>query len=214
MGGTEIHTALYNVVQSLSPDSMADIILLTDGEYHAMDSVVRYVQDTFQQSRGRIRFFTLGIGKEVSHALVDNIAQHGGGCSSVVAHTRELNMKRCLVNILEASMTRHVGTVAVELDGRQLTTTDGLSCPYRRPGPTLLSCPANLNRIGGFDNHRIFLLFDSASHGHPGWVTIRVLAPGGADTVDPIVLRVMALDNSTGANLLHKMAARALLGGL
>src|SRR6202043_2736688 len=83
MGGTEILAALKAVVGARTGNFM-DVITLTDGQVWALDATIEFVQQTRLSTEGSVRFFTLGIGDAVSHALVEGIAKPGGGYAEVI----------------------------------------------------------------------------------------------------------------------------------
>ena len=57
------------------------IFLLTDGEVSNTDAVVAAVKGQFEITGARV--FTFGIGRDVSHALVEGAATAGERCSWV-----------------------------------------------------------------------------------------------------------------------------------
>ncbi|RYO80220.1 hypothetical protein DL766_003662 [Monosporascus sp. MC13-8B] len=85
MGGTELLAALEAVIRFRDTSNPCDIIILTDGEVWRLDETLNLVQRTRTYSQGLVRFFSLGIGRAVSHALVEGIAKSGGGYSEVIS---------------------------------------------------------------------------------------------------------------------------------
>ena len=84
MGGTELLPALEAIVETRDRTTMTDVIILTDGEVWRLEQTLEYIQKTRYLTEGQVRFFALGIGNMVSHALVDGIAKDwwrilGGG---------------------------------------------------------------------------------------------------------------------------------------
>ncbi|KAJ9155563.1 hypothetical protein NKR23_g1797 [Pleurostoma richardsiae] len=126
MPGTELLNALKDVVGSIT-NPMTNVIVLTDGEVNPLDPVLEFVKNTTEESRGKIRFFALGIGKEVSHALLQGIANYGGGYCKTISHVSLLHMQESLLGVLQAARTRHVGSINVQLDGRDLETSSDYS---------------------------------------------------------------------------------------
>jgi hypothetical protein len=62
-------------------DPVPQIFLLTDGEVSNTDAVVAAVKGQFEITGARV--FTFGIGRDVSHALVEGAATAGERCSWV-----------------------------------------------------------------------------------------------------------------------------------
>lgn len=79
MGGTEMNNAILSTLV-LPGAEHSDVLLITDGEIHAIDAVVESAQ------RSGHRFFVVGIGASVAEGLLRQLAnQTGGGCEFVTA---------------------------------------------------------------------------------------------------------------------------------
>lgn len=117
MGGTELLPALRAMVDARDATTLTDVIVLTDGEYWALDDTTNFVRDTKQATNGGVRFFALGIGNEVSHALVENIARAGGGYSQVVEAAGGGDLTRSLVTMLDKALKDHASSVDIYFDG-------------------------------------------------------------------------------------------------
>lgn len=88
MGGTDLLRALEAVVRRRDQErGPTQIIVLTDGELEPEESI-QFIWKKRQLLGDSIRFFALGIGDEVSHRLVESIAECGGGYSDVVHTTK------------------------------------------------------------------------------------------------------------------------------
>ncbi|KAG7007261.1 hypothetical protein G7Y79_00010g027620 [Physcia stellaris] len=84
MGGTELVSALQRAVRHRTMKSSTQVIVMTDGELWDYDAVMNYVSCTREELHDRIRFFSLGIGDEVSHQMIEGIGRRGGGLSNVI----------------------------------------------------------------------------------------------------------------------------------
>ncbi|KAK4215718.1 von Willebrand factor type A domain-containing protein [Rhypophila decipiens] len=223
MGGTELLEALRALDRSLSSTSMVDIIVLTDGQVWDLDSTVGFVKERTEATRGRMRFFALGIGTEVSHGLVEGIAKYGGGYSEVIQGTNPTIYAERLNAMLGAAKVNHISSIQVEVDGRLLSQStnafevvewnhDGDPIP-----PATLSSPADLSKIGGFTRTRLFLMYDAVSSPlidtTPREVCIKEVDPLGFES-SIARIQVIRMPNDGVANFIHKAAARALLGDL
>jgi len=77
LGGTEMRDAILSTLQL--GDARGDILLITDGDIHAIDDVVEAAR------RSRQRFFIVGIGASVSEGLLRQLADATGGSCEFVA---------------------------------------------------------------------------------------------------------------------------------
>jgi hypothetical protein len=84
MGGTELLSALQRIKSSIVAGRPTSVIVLTDGLVYSVAAVMDFVSQTFQESQGQIRFFSVGLGQDVSHELVEGIGRSGGGVSEIV----------------------------------------------------------------------------------------------------------------------------------
>ncbi|KAI1457047.1 VIT-domain-containing protein [Annulohypoxylon moriforme] len=145
MGGTELLPALTAMIASRDTSCPCDMIILTDGEVWRLDETLTLVQNTRTNSRGEVRFFSLGIGAHVSHALVQGIASRGGGYSEVIPKASIGGWEDRVVAMLKAALTVHVNTLGIKLNGR-----DG----YDR----FLASPAEFGDLNPFQGNRVYLL--------------------------------------------------------
>ncbi len=119
MGGTELLPAVKAVVSARDKALMTDVIILTDGQTWHFDQTLAYIQTTRNQTEGRVRFFALGIGYAVSHALVDGIAKAGGGYAEVVQDASRGGWEDRVVSMTKAALTSaHLGPLRLEFDIR------------------------------------------------------------------------------------------------
>jgi hypothetical protein len=89
-----------------SPDHSATV------EYATLRLVTQAKHDT----QGRLRFFALGIGDAVSHALVSGIAQAGGGYSEVIGTADYDVWEAKMAPVLSQTSQEHRGTVQLRID--------------------------------------------------------------------------------------------------
>ena len=78
MGGTEMQSAISSTL-GLQGSEGSDMLLVTDGEIHAIDALLQQVQH--QQHR----IFVVGIGSSPAEAHLQRLAQATGGCCEWVA---------------------------------------------------------------------------------------------------------------------------------
>ncbi len=78
MGGTELERALDSIIRQAS-DNAADILLITDGEVYAIDSII----DAAKSSKQRI--FVVGIGSSPVESHIRRLASASGGSCAFIA---------------------------------------------------------------------------------------------------------------------------------
>ena len=79
MGGTEMEKALDEVFSMGNPPDLATVLLITDGEIHEHEKLVKRAQ----QSGHRI--FTVGVGNAVAEAFLISLSHVTGGACELVA---------------------------------------------------------------------------------------------------------------------------------
>lgn len=132
-GGTEMYRALEEVLMRRYKDMDLEIFLLTDGEVWNQEDLFGLINTHVQQSKGATRVFTLGIGNDVSHALIEGLAMAGNGFAQTVMDHEQMSSK--VVRMLKAALTPHILDYSVEVryaakpdEGKQAignTTEDG-----------------------------------------------------------------------------------------
>ena len=71
-----------------------------------------------KREKGDVRLFSLGIGRDVSHALIDGLARVGCGFSQVVSDEREGSK---VARMLRGALSAHVVNYRLEWEGKQST---------------------------------------------------------------------------------------------
>jgi hypothetical protein len=120
MGGTELLGALRAVVNTKVDDLTTEIITLTDGEVWHQEETIEFVRQTRNRFKGRMRFFTLGVGNAVSHGLIEGIAREGGGYAEVVSVDGRGGWEDRVASMLKAALTMHLGPFRIELANSSL----------------------------------------------------------------------------------------------
>jgi hypothetical protein len=112
-GGTEMYRPLEDVIQKRHYDMDLEVFLLTDGEVSNHRNLINLVDKSVDESNGSIRVFTLGIGDDVSHALIEGLARAGNGFSQTVMDNEKMNSK--VLRMLKAALTPHIGDYGLEI---------------------------------------------------------------------------------------------------
>ncbi|KAG7292007.1 hypothetical protein NEMBOFW57_002038 [Staphylotrichum longicolle] len=112
-GGTDIYRPMADVFKKRYTDMDLEVFLLTDGEIWDQAALFELLNKQIAESEGRIRVFSLGIGSDVSHALIEGVAAAGNGFSQCVGDNESMNSK--VVRMLKASLTPHVKDYTLEV---------------------------------------------------------------------------------------------------
>ncbi|KAJ5994208.1 hypothetical protein N7451_009932 [Penicillium sp. IBT 35674x] len=112
MGGTHMQPAVEATVQNRLVGKDLEVLLLTDGAIRNQESLFEYVRETANGHTAR--FFTLGIGHAVSHALIEGVARAGQGFSQSVLQNEELD--KSVIRMLKGALTPHIYNYKLEVD--------------------------------------------------------------------------------------------------
>jgi len=114
-GGTEILPPIKCTLSRRYVDLPLEIMLLTDGEIWSPETLFEYVEQA--TAKGDVRLFSLGIGQDVSHALVEGMARVGRGFAQNVSDERE-GIEGKVVRMLRGGLSAHVNDYRLEWEGK------------------------------------------------------------------------------------------------
>ncbi|KAI1111589.1 von Willebrand factor type A domain-containing protein, partial [Nemania sp. NC0429] len=192
MGGTELLPALEAIKDARNSSLLCDVVILTDGEVWQLDETLSLVRKAHQSSKGKIRFFSLGLGGHVSHALVEGIAKQGGGCSEIVAGADTEGWEERVVAILRAALTHHVYDLSLDIGGLKGITS-----------------PENLRSLSPFNARRIFMLLEEGGIPENDQTTLTLVSDGKCIPIDISIIRT-----EKPGILIHTLSARAILNDI
>ena len=112
-GGTETFNALKATIVNRFADIPCEVILLTDGEIWDQSGLFQYLNKEVEASETGLRVFTLGIGKSVSHALIEGIARAGNGFAQTVGENEKFDKK--VVRMLKGALSPHLKDCEMEV---------------------------------------------------------------------------------------------------
>lgn len=112
-GGTETFSALQATIENRFADLPCEVILLTDGEIWDQTGLFQYLNKEVKASKTGLRVFTLGIGRSVSHALVEGIARAGNGFAQTVGEREKFDKK--VVRMLKGALSPHLRDCEMEV---------------------------------------------------------------------------------------------------
>ncbi|KJZ74275.1 hypothetical protein HIM_06281 [Hirsutella minnesotensis 3608] len=112
-GGTVMYEPLENTFKRRCADRNLEVFLLTDGDIWNQDVVFEMIRRHVALCKGAIRVFTLGIGDNVSSALLQGVARAGNGFGQAVANGE--NMDKKIIRMLKGALTPHIHNYALEI---------------------------------------------------------------------------------------------------
>ncbi|KAL6835867.1 VIT domain-containing protein [Trichoderma sp. SZMC 28015] len=112
-GGTEMYRPMEDVFKRRYKDLNLEVILLTDGEIWSQEALFNLINAQVSESKGAVRVFTLGVGTDVSHALIEGVARAGNGFAQTVGENEK--MDRMLIRMLKGALTPHVTDYMLEI---------------------------------------------------------------------------------------------------
>jgi len=113
LGGTETSAAIKATIDSRYRDLPLEIMLLTDGEIWEQDVLFSWLSDEVGRSTAPIRIFSLGIGNDISHALIEGVARAGNGFGQCVLENEKLDSK--VVRMLKGALSPHITDYTLEV---------------------------------------------------------------------------------------------------
>ncbi|KLU81007.1 hypothetical protein MAPG_00102 [Magnaporthiopsis poae ATCC 64411] len=212
MGGTELLPAMQAIVASRDKSDRADVIVLTDGEVWRHDETIQFAREARQQSDGMLRLFTLGVGDQVSHSLVQGLATAGGGYSEIVpAHTRD-GWEDRVVAMTRAALTDHLD---MEIEFQGVAEQDLEGHEHGHMLPRLLRSPTSSQSVSLLQKGRVFLLLSSISnpsslHSVTVWLSRRNDGPHATSPRFVVPLKGTISKDDT----VHTLATKAILNDL
>lgn len=112
-GGTDIYNPMEQVFKQRYRDMDLEVFLMTDGEIWDQERLFSILNTKIAESNGAIRVFSLGIGRDVSHSLIEGVARAGNGFSQTVGENENMNSKA--VRMLKAALTPHTWDYTLEV---------------------------------------------------------------------------------------------------
>ncbi|CAG8973613.1 hypothetical protein HYALB_00009765 [Hymenoscyphus albidus] len=113
LGGTETLAAIQETIKTRWGDIPMEIMLLTDGDIWSQEDMFAYLNEQVNASGGKIRVFPLGIGRGVSHALIEGVARAGNGFAQAVQGGERLDT--AVVKMLRGALTSHITNYTLEV---------------------------------------------------------------------------------------------------
>ncbi|KAF2721390.1 hypothetical protein K431DRAFT_224480 [Polychaeton citri CBS 116435] len=116
-GGTEILKPVKQVFKQRMKDLSLEVMVLTDGEVWGEDEVFDFINAQIHEKALDARIFTLGIGGDVSHTLVEGIARAGNGFAQFTTAAENIDQK--VIRMLKAALYPHTANYSLEVNYSQ-----------------------------------------------------------------------------------------------
>lgn len=218
MGGTEILPVLKRVVeQRLNHENFTtQVILLTDGEVWNTEETTDFVGKATRNSKGGLRFFTLGIGYAVSHRLVEGIGRQGGGFGEVVAIDTHGRWEDRVIRMLKGALSPASWKCEMTLSGfteslkKSSTpeTTENLAGPaVSHPLPAYIQAPYRMHSLHPFARSSIFFLFNQGQGPLPQAINVKASTSSG----ETISVDIPVEHTTTKSPIVHHLAAKSAI---
>ncbi|CAG8770696.1 14307_t:CDS:2, partial [Racocetra persica] len=111
--GTEMYQCLKWVLENKRNDMPTAIILLTDGSVWNVDQIAELVRSKVEESND-LRLFPLGIGRNVSHNLVEAVARAGKGYAQFITDYNNDGFEKKVIGFLKNSIRPPIKDYKVE----------------------------------------------------------------------------------------------------
>ncbi|PLN83877.1 vault protein inter-alpha-trypsin domain-domain-containing protein [Aspergillus taichungensis] len=208
-GGTEVYGALESVLEhhNKRSDIPTSVILLTDGEVWDVDNVIRLVQTTSSNKDLTIRFFSLGIGDQVSHRLVEGIGQQGAGYAEVVPESGMGSWQERVIQMLKAALTPSRLQCAVDLGQNHPMKTcfrKIAGCQVRCP--EFIQTPHHIPLLNTFSDLSLYYIVEGGLDSLPKTINVTATSEKGETLTAQLPVRPVA-----GQSAIHHLAAKALI---
>lgn len=208
MGGTELKYAIQKSVESrrIEGNVPTQIVVLTDGEVWDYNETIRYVQETRKKHGDKVRFFSLGIGDEVSHQLIEDIGRFGGGFAEVIPTTSDspATWDERVDRMLKGALTPYTWDCQFRLgsakDNSESTTPKGENAA------TFVQAPLRLPSLHLFARSTLYFLFET---GDPPFDTVYITATSSNGVKVEHTLPIEHVQVPTPR--IHYLAAKAVL---
>lgn len=122
-GGTEILPPITAAFEQRLSDLPLEVMLLTDGEIWQEKALFEYVNEQIHGKKVDARVFALGIGRDVSHTLVEGVARAGNGFAQFVTQDEETDQK--VVRMLKGALYAHTKDYELEVHFDQSGAKEG-----------------------------------------------------------------------------------------
>lgn len=226
-GGTKVLGALRKAVgdrQSTAVPS-TQIVLMTDGEIWQSEQTIEFVRMTTSSSDGQVRFFSLGIGNQVSHQLIKGIGFFGGGFGEAVDIDQHGKWGEAVIRMLKGAMMPTSWSYSItfgnEWKEKRLDMDDLFADGSDRKvlndlnriigaAPSFVQAPRTIPRLHHFGQQSVYFLLDTTGGNIPNHILITSCSRNGATKTVTLPVTKSATNNAAIQHLAAKAAVRDL----
>lgn len=227
-GGTEVLRALRKAVDDhRSIDvSSTQIILLTDGEIWESQETIEFVRMTTSQAESRVRFFSLGIGNEVNHQLIQGIGFFGGGFGETIAVDADGKWNEAVIRMLKGAVMPTSWSYSIEFEGlwkEKRLDVDDFSVRHSEKGiseamihtsgavhPSFIQAPRKIPLLHHFGQQSVYFLLETTGAKLPEHVVITAYSQYGGTKKATLTVTQTTSSGTTIRHLAAKAAVRDL----
>ena len=112
-GGTEMYDPIQEALKRRFKDRSMELFLVTDGEIWNEQRLFDLLNDRIGVKKEPVRVFTLGIGHDASHSLINGVARAGRGFAQSVGENEKLDAK--VVRMLKGALFPHIEDYSLEV---------------------------------------------------------------------------------------------------
>jgi hypothetical protein len=135
-GGTEMVSPIRDTLDRRHKDRNMEVFLVTDGEIWDQNTLFDLLNQRIQDKKEPVRIFTLGIGDQVSTALIEGVARAGNGFCQAVGENEKMDSK--VVRMLKGALLPHINDYKLELN---FLTEDGEEHVVNASAPQIITIP-------------------------------------------------------------------------
>lgn len=227
-GGTEVLNALRKAVDDrrTTDISSTQVILLTDGEIWQAQETIEFVRMTTSNAEDQVRFFSLGIGSQVSHQLIQGIGFFGGGLGEAVTVDSHGKWKEAVIRMLKGAVMPTSWSYTIgfgdEWNEHRLDVDDvflqhvGRNTPRandriaRAVSPSFVQSPRAIPCLHHFGHQSVYFLLDTTIDKLPEQVVITACSHYGRTKMASLAVTRATSNSSTIQHLAAKAAVRDL----
>lgn len=215
MLGTRVLLALKGALGNRTRTcSSTQIILVTDGEVddEPHEAILDFVLKSRRELGDQVRFFTLGIGDNSAHGILESIAELGGGYCDVVDVVKsqrwESRFNRMLRSVMEPDRWSCNISLGPEFEQRSLADHDfgAVDRPITTPA-VYVQGPHPIPALHPFRYKSVFFLLDLKTTAMPKTVTVTTTTETAKTKDYTISVEPAQFREGT----LHHLAANAIL---
>lgn len=223
--GTEVLEALKKAVgdRRSTDASSTQVILLTDGEIWQSQQTIEFVRTVTSDSESQVRFFSLGIGNQVNHQLIQGIGFFGAGFGETVAVDAQGNWKEAVIRMLKGAVMPTSWSYTINLGDQWTENQFGVDefLPHqseendhwargRISGPVnscFIQAPRETPWLHHFGHQTVYFLLGTTVDRLPDHVTVTASSQyGGTKTATLAVTQA-----TTNSNTIQHLAAKAVV---